>query len=78
MTAILNCTMQMIDTTLNKETTHSKAVINFKNLSRLLYNTSRMKQELIPRHIVKTLTRRHLHTLKIDLIGVTEKISKNH
>ena len=49
MTAILNCTM---DTTLNKETTHSKlkAVVNLKNLLRLLYNTSRMKQVLILRY----------------------------
>ena len=34
------------DTTLNKETTHSKSVMNFKNILRLLYNTSRMKQVL--------------------------------
>ena len=34
------------DTTLNKETTHSKSVMNFKNILRLLYNTSIMKQVL--------------------------------
>ena len=38
------------DTTLNKETTHSKAVINFKKLLKLLYNTSRMKQVLMLRY----------------------------
>ena len=35
------------DTTLNNETTHFKAVMNLKNLLRLIYNTSRMKQELM-------------------------------
>ena len=38
------------DTTLNKETTHSKAVINLKKLLKLLYNTSRMKQVLMLRY----------------------------
>ena len=38
------------DTTLNKETMHSKAVINFKKLLKLLYNTSRMKQVLMLRY----------------------------
>ena len=38
------------DTTLNKETTHSKAVMNLKNLLRFLYNNSRMKQVLMLRY----------------------------
>ena len=32
------------DTTLNKESTHSKVVMNLQNLLRLLYNSSRIKQ----------------------------------
>ena len=38
------------DITLNKETTHSKAVMNLINLLRFLYNTSRMKQVLMLRY----------------------------
>ena len=38
------------DTALNKETTHSKALINLKNLLMFLYNTSRMKQVLMLRY----------------------------
>ena len=37
------------DTTLNKETKHSKTVMNLKNLLRFLYNTCRMKQVLMLR-----------------------------
>ena len=36
MTAILNCTIYAYDTTLNKETKNSKAVMNFKKFIKVL------------------------------------------